>query len=170
MSATMAWRQTPVRAIALSISSIPVAAPAPGPRPPPPADDGRLTRARENAESMSDAAQTPVRAIALSIRSVPVAAPAPGHDPRRQLMTASWRARENAESMSDAPSCAARAPPLHRAVPIPHRRRRPRSTRPSTPAPRPGRRRIRRHPLQGIKTAISPAGKSSLKIEREHTP
>ena len=44
-----AW-ETPVRAIALSISSVPVAAPALG-HDPPPSDDGLLARARENAKS-----------------------------------------------------------------------------------------------------------------------
>ena len=47
-------RKTPVRAIALSISSVPVAAPAPGNDPPPP-DDGLLARVRENAESAVNA-------------------------------------------------------------------------------------------------------------------
>ena len=81
------------------------------------------------------------------------------------------RAREKREQVQlTRPSCAARAPPLHRAVPIPHRRRRPRSTKPSAPAPLPAAAGFVGHPLQGIKTAISPAGKSSLKIERVHTP
>ena len=51
----VAFLVTFVRAIALSISSIPVTAPAPG-HDPPPADDGLLARARENAESMANAA------------------------------------------------------------------------------------------------------------------
>ena len=54
--------QTPVRAIALSISSIPVAAPAPGHDPPPP-DDGRLARARENAVSAQNAARCAVVSV-----------------------------------------------------------------------------------------------------------
>ena len=45
-----------VRALLLSIDSVPVAAPAPARIPPPP-DDGLLARARENAGSIGDGAQ-----------------------------------------------------------------------------------------------------------------
>ena len=93
---------TLVRAIALSISSIPVAAPAPGHDPPPPPDDRHLARVRENAESRRDAADPRSRDRAVDQqrpRGCAGARPRPPPPPDDGLLA---RVRENAESRRDA--------------------------------------------------------------------
>ena len=66
-------------------------------------------------------------------------------------------------------SCAALSPPLSSTVPVAHRRRRPRSTRPSPPALLPGRRRIRRPPASRDKDGdlVSPKFQRTHAVDRQ---